>query len=155
MRLKNKVAIITGGSRGLGKATCIKLAREGAKVVVNYAKDADSGEFTNAANDVVHEIISNSSEAIAYEADVTDKNAVDNMIDFTVKKFGHVDILVANAGICPFKEFLEIDEALFRIKNGTFGTCQSCGEPVGEKRLGVKPEAPLCIKCQNGAEGKR
>ncbi|SRR3989304_1353016 len=112
MRLKNKVAIITGGSRGIGKATCIKLAREGAKVVVNYAKDADIGEFINAANDVVHEIVSTSSEAIAYEADVTDKNAVDNMIDFTVKKFDHVDILVANAGICPFKEFLEIDETL-------------------------------------------
>src|SRR3990167_10268484 len=98
MRLKNKVAIITGGSRGIGKATCIKLAREGAKVVVNYAKDADSGEFINAANDVVHEIVSTSSEAIAYEADVTDKDAVNNMIDFTVKKFGHIDILVANAG---------------------------------------------------------
>ena len=53
------------------------------------------------------------------------------------------------------KHVVEIDEALFRIKNGTYGTCQSCGDPVGEKRLGVKPEAPLCIKCQNGAEGKR
>lgn len=53
------------------------------------------------------------------------------------------------------KQIVEIDDALFRLKNGTYGTCQSCGEPVGEKRLGVKPEAPLCIKCQNGAEGKR
>jgi DnaK suppressor protein len=53
------------------------------------------------------------------------------------------------------KHVVEIDDALFRLKNGTYGTCQNCGEPVGEKRLSVKPEAPLCIKCQNGAEGKR
>lgn len=53
------------------------------------------------------------------------------------------------------KQVVEIDDAIFRLKNGTYGTCQSCGEPVGEKRLSVKPEAPLCIKCQNGAEGKR
>jgi len=140
MRLKNKDAIITGGSRGIGKATCIKLAREGAKVVVNYAKDADSGEFINAANDVVHEIVSTSSEAIAYEADVTDKDAVNNMIDFTVKKFGHVDILVANAGICPFKEFLEIDEALLdRVISvnlkGAFFCAQATMKKMIEKKV--------------------
>jgi DnaK suppressor protein len=53
------------------------------------------------------------------------------------------------------KQIVEIDDALFRLKNRTYGTCQSCGEPVGEKRLSVKPEAPLCLKCQNSAEGKR
>lgn len=53
------------------------------------------------------------------------------------------------------KQIVDIDEALFRIKKGTYGICQDCGEQVGEKRLGVKPEATLCIKCQNGAEGKR
>lgn len=53
------------------------------------------------------------------------------------------------------KRIVEMDDALARIKNGTYGICQSCGEAIGDKRLDVKPEAQNCIKCQNGAEGKR
>ena len=112
MRLKDKIAIITGGSRGIGKAACLKFASEGARVIVNYANKADDEEFADSAKKVVDEVISCSGEAIAYEADVTDKDAVYKMVDFAVKEYGRVDIMVANAGICPFKEFLEIDEAL-------------------------------------------
>lgn len=53
------------------------------------------------------------------------------------------------------KQIVEIDDALARIKNGSYGTCQNCGETIGDKRLNVKPDAVFCIKCQNGAEGKR
>lgn len=53
------------------------------------------------------------------------------------------------------KQVVDIDEALFRIKKGIYGTCQSCGNLVGEKRLSAKPDAILCIKCQNDAEGNR
>lgn len=53
------------------------------------------------------------------------------------------------------REIVEIDDALVRIRNSTYGICQSCGEPIGDKRLSVKPEAFHCIKCQNGAEGRR
>lgn len=53
------------------------------------------------------------------------------------------------------KQIVEIDDALARIKERTYGTCQSCGEAIGDKRLGVKPDALYCIKCQNGAEGKK
>lgn len=53
------------------------------------------------------------------------------------------------------KQVVGIDDALARVKNGTYGTCQNCGEAIGDKRLNVKPDAVFCIKCQNGAEGKR
>jgi DnaK suppressor protein len=53
------------------------------------------------------------------------------------------------------RRVVEIDDALARIKNGTYGTCQSCGGPIGEKRLSVRPEAPYCVKCQGEMEGKR
>lgn len=112
MRLKNKVAIITGGSRGIGRAVCIRFAKEGAKVIVNYADEADRGDFANAADKVVKKISSFGGEAVSYEANVTNKVHVDRMVDFAVKKYGRLDILVANAGICSFKKFLDIDEEL-------------------------------------------
>lgn len=53
------------------------------------------------------------------------------------------------------KQIVEIDDALARIKKGTYGVCQSCGENIGEKRLSAKLDAVYCIKCQNGTEGKK
>ena len=52
------------------------------------------------------------------------------------------------------KQIVDIDDALARIKDGTYGLCQGCGEDISAKRLSVKADAVLCIKCQNGAEGK-
>ena len=140
MRLKDKIAIITGGSRGIGKAACLKFASEGARVIVNYANKADDEEFADSAKKVVDEVISCSGEAIAYEADVTDKDAVYKMVDFAVKEYGRVDIMVANAGICPFKEFLEIDEALLdhvisvNLK-GAFFCAQATMKKMIEKKV--------------------
>lgn len=140
MRLKDKVAIITGGSRGIGRAICIKFASEGAKVVVNYSKDADSGEYINSVDKVVKEIISLSGEAMAYEADVADRAAVYNMVDFTIERYGRLDIMVVNAGICPFKEFLEIDEALLDHvininQKGAFFCAQAAAGKMVEKEI--------------------
>ena len=140
MRLKDKIAIITGGSRGIGKAACLKFASEGARVIVNYANKADDEEFADSAKKVVDEVISCSGEAIAYEADVTDKDAVYKMVDFAVKEYGRVDIMVANAGICPFKEFLEIDEALLdRVISvnlkGAFFCAQATMKKMIEKKV--------------------
>jgi L-rhamnose 1-dehydrogenase len=112
MRLKDKVVIITGGSRGIGKAACLRFAREGAKVVVNYASVPDKGDISTTADEVVKEIKPAGGEAVAFDADVSDKAKVDEMVNFTVKKFGRLDIMIANAGICPFKEFLDIDEKM-------------------------------------------
>jgi 3-oxoacyl-[acyl-carrier protein] reductase len=91
--LKNKVAIVTGASRGIGKATALALAAQGAKVVVNYASNS------KAADAVVAEIVEAGGEAIAIGADVSQAEAVDEMVKQTKDKFGQIDILVNNAGI--------------------------------------------------------
>ncbi|BAU64171.1 3-oxoacyl-[acyl-carrier protein] reductase [Stanieria sp. NIES-3757] len=91
--LKDRVALITGASRGIGKATALALATEGAKVVVNYASSS------NAADEVVKEITETGGEAIALQADVSQVEQVDNLIKQTLDKFGRIDILVNNAGI--------------------------------------------------------
>ncbi|MEB3120943.1 MAG: 3-oxoacyl-[acyl-carrier-protein] reductase [Snowella sp.] len=91
--LSEQVAIVTGASRGIGRATAIALAATGVKVVVNYAQSS------GAAEEVVQEIEKNGGNAIALKADVSKTEEVDNLIDQTLKTFGRIDILVNNAGI--------------------------------------------------------
>lgn len=92
-KLRGKVAIVTGASRGIGKATALALASEGANVVVNYASSRE------AADQVVAEIASLGSQAIALSADVSKADQVDGMIEAAMGKWGQVDVLVNNAGI--------------------------------------------------------
>lgn len=89
MKLKDKVAIVTGSSRGIGRATAILFAKEGARVVVNYKKNKQ------AADEVVRLIGNN---AVAIQADVTKEKEVKKLVDETINRFGRVDILVNNAG---------------------------------------------------------
>ena len=91
--LADKVAIITGSSRGIGKATALALAEAGAKVVVNYANSS------GAADEVVKQIEENGGEAIALQADVSKADQVDALVKATQEKFGSIDVLVNNAGI--------------------------------------------------------
>lgn len=92
-KLNGQVAIVTGASRGIGRATALALATEGAKVVVNYARSS------SAADEVVAEITGAGGEAIALQADVSQAEEVDNLIKTTKGKFGSIDVLVNNAGI--------------------------------------------------------
>ena len=92
-KLNGQVAIVTGASRGIGRATALALATEGAKVVVNYARSS------GAADEVVAEITGAGGEAIALQADVSQAEEVDNLIKTTKGKFGSIDVLVNNAGI--------------------------------------------------------
>jgi 3-oxoacyl-[acyl-carrier protein] reductase len=91
--LSEQVAIVTGASRGIGRATAIALAATGVKVVVNYAQSS------GAAEEVVREIEKNGGNAIALKADVSKTEEVDSLIDQTLKTWGRIDILVNNAGI--------------------------------------------------------
>lgn len=91
--LVDKVAIITGSSRGIGKAAAFALASEGAKIVVNYARSSA------AADEVVAAIFDQGGEAIALQADVSQAEQVDEMVKSTIDKFGRIDVLVNNAGI--------------------------------------------------------
>lgn len=92
-RLQSNVAIITGASRGIGRAIALALASEGAKVVVNYASSSQ------AAEGVVAEIQGMGGEALALQADVSQAEQVDKLIQAVMEQWGQVDILVNNAGI--------------------------------------------------------
>ena len=104
--LKNKTAIVTGSSRGLGKKIALKLALEGANVVVNFALNQIEAEKT------VEEIINSGGNAIAVKADVSIATEVADLYDQTITHFSKVDIVVNNAGIIItklLKEFTETD----------------------------------------------
>ncbi len=92
MRLTDKIALVTGSSRGVGRAVALGFAKEGAKVVVNYTSNE------TAAKEVVDEIQSLGSEAIAVKADVAQKTEVEGLVGAAVETFGKIDILVNNAG---------------------------------------------------------
>jgi len=91
--LEGQVAVVTGASRGIGRAIALDLAVAGAKVVVNYARSG------SAAEEVVAAIVEGGGSAIAIQADVSQADQVDALISGTLEKFGRVDILVNNAGI--------------------------------------------------------
>jgi 3-oxoacyl-[acyl-carrier protein] reductase len=101
--LKGKVAVVTGASRGIGKAAALALVTQGAKVVINYARSSDAAEAT------VKEITDAGGEAIAVQADVSQSEQVDNLFKTTLDKFGRTDVLVNNAGITK-------DNLLLRMK---------------------------------------
>jgi 3-oxoacyl-[acyl-carrier protein] reductase len=100
-KLSEKVALITGGSRGIGAAIAKRLATDGATVAITYAKDAD------AASAVVKEIERNGGKAIAIQANAADVDAVKGAVEKTVAAFGRLDVLVNNAGTAIPKTFEE------------------------------------------------
>jgi 3-oxoacyl-[acyl-carrier protein] reductase len=100
-KLEGKIALITGGSRGIGAAIAKRLAADGANVAITYTKGAD------AAASVVKEIERSGRKAIAIQADATDADAVAAAVEDTVETFGRLDVLVNNAGTAIPKTFAE------------------------------------------------
>jgi 3-oxoacyl-[acyl-carrier protein] reductase len=92
MNLKGKVSIVTGSSRGIGKAIALELAREGADVVINYSKSRKEAEK------VAQTVIESDSRALLVKADVSNREEVIEMVEKTIDKFGRLHILVNNAG---------------------------------------------------------
>ena len=104
MKLKDKVAIVTGGSGGIGQGICDRLAKEGAKIVVNYRSSADKAK---AAKESVEKI---GSQALIVKADLSKVDEINSLVAQTVEHFGKVDILVNNAGLELRDDFWDITE---------------------------------------------
>jgi 3-oxoacyl-[acyl-carrier protein] reductase len=103
----NKVAIVTGASRGIGAAVAERLAADGFTVVINYSGDAKSAEA------LARKIEGKGGRALTAKADVSDSNAVRGMFDAAEAAFGGVDVLVNNAGIMKLAKLADSDDALF------------------------------------------
>lgn len=135
-RFATKVAVVTGASRGIGRAVAIRLAQEGARVVVNHP-----GGEEDVARQVVDEIMLDGGHAVAVEADVADNGQVKNMIEKTLQHFERLDILVNNAGICPFVEWFDMTEEIWRRVqdvnlNGAFHCSQAASRVMRDQGQG-------------------
>ncbi|KAK3720351.1 hypothetical protein LTR37_003762 [Vermiconidia calcicola] len=106
-RLDGKVAVVTGSSRGIGKAIAIQLGRLGAKVVVNYSNSPEHAEK------VVDEIKSSGSDAIAIKADIRQVPQTVKLFDDAIAHFGHIDIAVSNSGVVSFGHLNDVTEEEF------------------------------------------
>jgi 3-oxoacyl-[acyl-carrier protein] reductase len=107
-KLAGKTAVVTGASKGIGAGIAKAFAREGANVVVNYARGKEDAES------VAAEIEKSGGKAITVQADVSKQADVDRLFDVTKKKFGTVDILVNNAGVYEFAPIGQVTEASYR-----------------------------------------
>jgi NAD(P)-dependent dehydrogenase (short-subunit alcohol dehydrogenase family) len=143
LRFDNRVAIVTGAGGGLGRAHALALAARGAKVVVNDFGGAldGTGGATTPAQKVVAEIKAMGGEAIANAASVTDFPAVEAMVAEARSKWGHVDILVCNAGILRDKTFAKMELADFRAVievhlMGAVHCCKAVWEMMREQNYG-------------------
>lgn len=123
MRLINKVALITGAGRGIGRAIALRFAAEGCDVVINFKQNGEAAAETAAL------IEKTGREALVFQADVTDRAQVHDLCRATVERFGKLDILVNNAGVnnvCTFEEITDADWDRIMSTNlkGPFICCQ-------------------------------
>ncbi len=135
MLLAEKVAVVTGASRGIGRAIAEDLAANGAKVVVNYHASA------TAAEEVVQTIRAHGGEATAVQADVSDFAAAKALIDTTVKTYGQIDILVNNAGttrdmLLPMMKEDDWDTVMDTNLKSVFNCCKAAVRPMMRRKQG-------------------
>jgi len=133
--MHGKVALVTGGSRGIGRAVCEELASRGADVVVNYAGSAARAE------EVVQACVARGVRAIALQADISKDDGARGLIEETVRQMGHLDILVDNAGITRDALIMRMDEEDFDAViatnlRGTFLCMRYASVPMVRQRSG-------------------
>jgi 3-oxoacyl-[acyl-carrier protein] reductase len=132
--LKDKVALITGASRGIGAASAKALAYHGATVVINYIKSTDKAEA------LLSEIQHAGGNGMVFQADVRDQGAVNGMVESTLKEFGKIDVLVNNANInFPIRPFIELtwDQIEAKIL-GEMKALYNCSQAVLKDMLNRK-----------------
>nr|WP_315151720.1 glucose 1-dehydrogenase [uncultured Flavobacterium sp.] len=125
-KVKNKVTVVTGASKGIGAEIALEMAKEGAKVVVNYLSDKKAAEALSAA------IIKNGGTSVTVQADVTKSKDVQRLFEETNKSFGKIDTLINNAGIYKFEPLEMITEEEFRrqFDSNVLGTILSIQEAL-------------------------
>ena len=116
--LKGRVAIVTGASRGIGKALAIRLAQEGADVAVAAKSEQSTEKLPGSIHETAEAIRALGRRAIAVPADVRDENAIRNMVDRTVSELGRIDILVNNAGAIWTRPIIETPPKRFDLMIG-------------------------------------
>lgn len=154
-KLEGKIALVTGGSRGIGAAIAKRLATDGANIAITYTQGKDT------AASVVKEIERAGRKAIAIQADATDADAVKEAVEKTVATFGRLDLLINNAGTAipkPFEETTleELDRVIDINIRGTFITTQAAlkhlkndgriitiGSCVGERVMTPSPNSRM------------
>ena len=135
MSLHNKVALVTGGSRGIGRSIALALAGAGAKVVINYQHNTSSAEET------LNQIKKSGGEGLLYKADITILEECESMIKATLDHFGRIDILVNNAGVrrdnllALLKED-DWDVVVDTNMKGVFNCCKAALRPLLKQKSG-------------------
>jgi 3-oxoacyl-[acyl-carrier protein] reductase len=133
--LSGRVAVVTGASRGIGRATAIRLAEAGADVVVNYISNEA------AAEDVARRVREAGVRAVTVRADVSDVKEARSLVEAAVENFGRVDVMVANAGIwdgAPVEELSEElwDKVIDANLKGTWAVCKACVPQMKKQERG-------------------
>ncbi len=153
MRLKDKVAIVTGASRGIGKAVALQFAREGAHVAVVGVSDAATAQQVGATI----EDIGPSSLAGVFMVDVSQRAAVNSMVQQILDRFGHIDVLVNNAGIIHPVHLWELpeeqwDRVISVHLKGTFNCTQAVIKNMMERKSGkiINVVAPSALRGYDG-----
>ncbi|MGN6379538.1 MAG: 3-oxoacyl-[acyl-carrier-protein] reductase [Gaiellales bacterium] len=134
--LDGRVALVTGGSRGIGAAICAELAAAGATVAVNYARRSDAAEA------VVEEIRGGGGTAHAIEGDISTAAGATGLVEHVEAEIGPIAILVCNAGITRDDLIMRLDETAWREVidtnlGGAFFTCRAVARPMLKRRAGV------------------
>lgn len=147
MRLVGRTALVTGSSSGIGRATALLFAREGADVVIN-------GRDEKKIASVVKEVEALGRRALGIRANVGSFAEVNAMVDKAMKEFGHLDILVSNAGVFHHESFLKMseeewDEVLTVDLKGTFNCCRAVVGPMSAQKWG----RIICITAISGLTG--
>lgn len=152
VNVENKVVLITGASRGIGAALAREFSKEGANVILNYCKNE------KAANSVFAEIATYNSESTLFRADITKPTEVENMYKYVVDKYGQLDVLINNAGVCddnyiqmmPYEQWLKVVDVNL---NGMFLVCKAFSKIMIRQKNG-KIINISSIKGKEGAAGQ-
>lgn len=149
LKLEGKVALVTGGSRGIGKAICLRLAKDGADIVVNCNAHKELAE------NVANEIRALKRKALVVKADVSKKSEVDTIVKIAIEEFGKIDILVNNAGIANIGPFTDLtEEDLHKIIDINFKGVFFCSQAVAKHMVKRRNGKIISVASESGKKGE-